>query len=58
MILMVFKKNHFFRIGMWHSRPPPPFMAKAILKFHIDYLKASLTLAVEDADSKLVKVVC
>ena len=26
---------------MWHSRPPP-FMAKAILNFHFDYLNPSL----------------
>ena len=28
---------------MWHSRPSPPFMAKAILNFHFDYLKPSLS---------------
>ena len=28
---------------MWHSRPPP-FMAKAILNFHFDYLTPSLML--------------
>ena len=42
---MVFKKKSFFRIGMWHSRPPrdpPPFMAKTILNFHFDYLNPSL----------------
>ena len=39
---MVFKKKSFFKIGMWHSRPPPPFMTKAILSFHFDYLKPSL----------------
>ena len=41
---MVFK-NSFFRKGMWHSRPPrdpPPFMAKAILNFHFDFLTTSL----------------
>ena len=32
----------YFRIGMWHSRPPP-FMARAILDFHFDYLKPSLS---------------
>ena len=31
-----------FRIGMWNSRPPPPFMAKTLLNFHFDYLKPSL----------------
>ena len=36
-----FSKKSFFRIGMWHLRPPP-FMAKAILNFHFDYLKPSL----------------
>ena len=25
------------------SRPPPPFMANAILNFHFDYLNPSLT---------------
>ena len=43
---MVFKRNHFFKIGMWHSRPPrdpPPFMAKTILNFHFDYWNPSLT---------------
>ena len=29
---MIFKKT-FFRIGMWNSRPPPPFHGKTILKF-------------------------
>ena len=45
MLLNGFQKKTFFRIGMWHSRPPrdpPPFMAKTILNFHLDYLKASL----------------
>ena len=47
MILSGFQEKSFFRIGMWHSRPPrdpPPFMANAILNFHFDYLTASLTL--------------
>ena len=40
-----FSKKSFFRIGMWHSRPPrdpPPFMANTILNFHFDYLNPSL----------------
>ena len=36
-----FLKKSFFKIGMWHSRPPP-FMANAILNFHFDYLTPSL----------------
>ena len=36
-----FSKISFFRIGMWNLRPPT-FMAKNILNFHFDYLKASL----------------
>ena len=46
---MVFNKNHFFKIGMWHSRSPrdpPPFLANAILNFHFDYLNPSLTPSV------------
>ena len=41
---MVFKKS-FFRIGVWHSRPPrdpPPFMANTVLNFHFDYWNTSL----------------
>ena len=38
---MVFKKS-FFRIGS--TQDPPPFMAKTILDFHFDYLKASLRI--------------
>ena len=41
-----FLKKSFFKIGMWHSRPPrdppPPFMANAILNFHFDYWHTSL----------------
>ena len=40
-----FSKKSFFRIGMWHLRPPrdpPPFMAKTILNFHFDYWNPSL----------------
>ena len=40
-----FLKKSFFKIGMWHSRPPrdpPPFMAKTILNFHFDYWNPSL----------------
>ena len=40
-----FLKKSFFKIGMWHSRPPrdpPPFMANAILNFHFDFLHPSL----------------
>ena len=37
-----FSKKSFFRIVMWHSRPPPPFMANTILNFHFDYLITSL----------------
>ena len=43
-----FSKKSFFRIGMWHSRPPrdpPPFMANTILNFHFDYLNTSLTFS-------------
>ena len=36
-----FLKKSFFKIGMWHSRPPP-FMANAILNFHFDYWHTSL----------------
>ena len=36
-------KNHFFRIGMWNSRPPPPSWKKNILNFHFDYLNTRLT---------------
>ena len=41
---MVLKKS-FFKIGMWHSRPPldPPVMANAILNFHFNFLHPSLT---------------
>ena len=49
MILKGFKKKIFFKIGMWHSRPPsrpPPFMAKTILNFHFDYLNPSLSLRI------------
>ena len=45
MILNVFLKS-FFRIGMWHSRPPPPFMANTILNFHFDYLHPSLSSSI------------
>ena len=41
-----FLKKSFFKIGKWHSRPPrdpPPFMARAILNFHFDYLTPSLS---------------
>ena len=41
-----FLKKSFFKIGMWHSRPPrdrPPFMANVILNFHFDYWHPSLT---------------
>ena len=41
-----FLKKSFFKIGMWHSRPPrdpPPFMANAILNFHFDFLTPSLS---------------
>ena len=27
---------------MWHARPPPPFMANAILNFHFDFPHTSL----------------
>ena len=27
---------------MWHSRPPPSFIANAILNFHFDYWHTSL----------------
>ena len=40
-----FLKKSFFKIGMWHSRPPrdpPPLMANAILNFHFDFLTPSL----------------
>ena len=40
-----FLKKSFFKIGIWHSRPPrdpPPFMANAILNFHFDFLTPSL----------------
>ena len=40
-----FSKKSYFRIGMWHSRPPrdpPPFMANAILNFYFDFLTTSL----------------
>ena len=41
-----FLKKSFFKIGMWHSRPPrdppTPFMANAILNFHFDFLTTSL----------------
>ena len=41
-----FLKKSFFKIGMWHLRPPrdppPPFMANAILNFHFDFLTPSL----------------
>merc|ERR1712209_68790 len=40
-----FLKKSFFKIGMWHLRPPrdpPPFMANAILNFHFDYWHTSL----------------
>ena len=45
-----FSKKSFFRIGMWHSRPPrdpppPPFMANTILNFHFDYPHPSLRKA-------------
>ena len=47
MILSGFKEKLFFRIGMWHSRPPrdPPLMANAILNFHFDYPHPSLIAA-------------
>ena len=42
-----FLKKSFFKIGMWHSRPPRdpplPFMANAILNFHVDYWHTSLS---------------
>ena len=38
-----FLNKSFFKIGMWHSRPPPPFMAKTILNFHFDYWNPSLS---------------
>ena len=34
-------KKSFFRIGIWHSRPPP-FMAKTIFNFHFEDLTPSL----------------
>ena len=41
-----FLKKSFFKIGMWHSRPPrdppPPFMGNTILNFHFDYWHPSL----------------
>ena len=40
---MFLKTKSFFRIGMWHSRPPP-FMEKTILNFHFDYLTPSLIM--------------
>ena len=44
-----FLKKLFFKIGMWHSRPPrdppPPSMANAILNFHFDFLHTSLTIS-------------
>ena len=43
---MVFKKIIFQNSLMANetpSRPPPPFMANAILNFHFDYLNPSLT---------------
>ena len=43
---MFFLKKSYFRIAMWHSRPPrdpPPFMANAILDFHFDYWHTSLS---------------
>ena len=40
---------------MWHSRLLPPFMAKAILNFHFDYLKASLTHDVSLASKQRTK---
>ena len=35
---------------MWHSRPPPPFMANAILNFHFDYLITSLSVLSTNAE--------
>ena len=42
---MVFKKIIFQNSLMANETPsrPPPFMANAILNFHFDYLKPSLT---------------
>ena len=43
---MVFKKIIFQNSLMANetpSRPPPPFMANAILNFHFDYVTTSLT---------------
>ena len=37
-----FFKKSFFRICMWNSRDPPPFMEKSILDFNFDYLNPSL----------------
>ena len=37
-----FSKKIIFRIGMWNSRPTPPFIEKSILNFHFDYLTPSL----------------
>ena len=40
-----FSRKSFFKIGIWHSRPPrdpPPFMVNTILNFHFDYWHTSL----------------
>ena len=53
MILNVFQKS-YFRIGMWHSRPPP-FMANTILNFHFDYWNTSLTDNLKSRDASASK---
>ena len=53
---MVFKKS-FFKIGMWHSRPPrdpPAFMANTILNFHFDYRHTSLSASVSQISSSFL----
>ena len=54
---MVFKKIIFQNSLMANetpSRPPPPFMAKAILNFHFDYLHTSLIWANKLVNTRVV----
>ena len=43
---------------MWHSRPPPPFMAKTILNFHFDYWNPSLRRIAEEGKCNTIGKNC
>ena len=49
-----FSEKSFFRIGMWNSRPPPPFMEKNHLKFPFWLIEYSPYIAHKNYDASIM----